>query len=70
MNDNTFPLSEESTKEEIALYICNELRLKDEIKNIFINEYITGDVLPLLTIYDLLSLNLKFGPAKKIIKFI
>ena len=70
MNENTFPLSEESTKEEVAVYICNELKLKDEIKYIFINEYITGDVLPLLTIYDLLSLNLNFGPAKKIIKFI
>ena len=70
MDNNIFPLSEESTKEEVAAYICNKLKLKDEIKNTFINEYITGDILPLLSINELLSLNLKFGPSKKIIKFI
>ena len=37
MNENVFPLSEESTCEEVAVYICNELNLKDEIKNILMN---------------------------------
>ena len=70
MNENVFPLSEESTCEEVAVYICNELNLKDEIKNILINEYITGDVLPLLTQEDLSSFGLKLGPRKKISLFI
>ena len=29
-----FPLSETSTREEVANHICDELKLKDEVKNI------------------------------------
>ena len=68
--EKSFPISEESTKEEVANFICKELKLKDEVKYILINEYITGDVLPSLTKDDLLSFNIKLGPAKKISKFI
>ena len=70
LKPETFLLSEDSTKEEVADYIYNELIQKEEVKNIFINEYITGDVLPLLTKEELLSLNIKLGPSKKISKFI
>ena len=65
-----FPLSETSTREEVANHICDELKLKDEVKNILINEYITGDILPVLSKDELLSLNIKLGPAKKISRYI
>ena len=64
------PISEESTREEVANFIYDELKLKEDIKKIFLNEYITGDVLPLLNKNDLMSLNIKLGPAKKIINYI
>ena len=67
MSDINFTLNESSTKEEVGDFITN-LGLKEEVKNIIINEYITGDVLPLLTVDELKSLGLKVGPAKKIIK--
>ena len=70
MEDNNFPLSELSTKEEVADYICSKNNLKDEVKNILLNEYISGDVLPELSIKDLEDLKIKIGPRKRIEKFI
>ena len=70
MSDSAFPLSESSTKEEVAEFISVNLKLKDDVKNFFLSEYITGDILPLLTKDELQSLGVKFGPAKKISKHI
>ena len=70
MEDNTCPLSELSTKEEVADCICSKNNLKDDVKNILLNEYISGDVLPELSIKDMEDLKIKLGPRKKISKFI
>ena len=70
MSDNNLPISELSTKEEVANYLSTELSLKDDMKNIFLNEYITGDILPQLTEEDVAGLGFKLGPKKKINKFI
>ena len=53
------PLSELLTKEEVANYFHNSLHLNDEVKNIFLNEYISGDVLAELTAHDLNELNIR-----------
>ena len=70
MEDNNFPLSELSTKEEVAEYMCSKNNLKDDVKNILLNEYISGDVLPELSIKDMEELKIKLGPRKRIEKFI
>ena len=36
--EKSFPISEECTKEEVANFICKELKLKDEVKYILIND--------------------------------
>ena len=64
------PLSELSTKEEVANYFHNSLHLNDEVKNIFLNEYISGDVLAELTAHDLNELNIRLGPRQRILAFI
>ena len=65
-----FSLSESSTKEDVANYLCTIYSLKDEVKNILINEYISGDVLPLLSREDFKNIGIRLGPTKKINKFI
>jgi len=64
------PLSELSTKEEVANYFHNSLHLNDEVKNIFLNEYISGDVLAELTAHDLNELNIRLGQRQRILAFI
>jgi len=59
-------LSGKSTKEEVALFFKNKLNINDDGAKIFINEYISGDVLPLLTSQEFKELRLKFGTQKKI----
>ena len=70
MDKKNFPLSELSTREEVADFICSENNLKDDVKNILIDEHISGDVLPELSIKDMEELLIKLGPRKKINKFI
>lgn len=70
MENNDMPLSELSTKEEVANYFHNSLHLNDEVKNIFLNEYISGDVLAELTAHDLNELNIRLGPRQRILAFI
>ena len=70
MLDINFPLSETSSKEKVADYLCSTFELDKEIKNNFINEYISGDILTLLSDEDLKELGIKFGKRKKIMKFI
>ena len=70
MEDNTCPLSELSTKEEVADCICSKNNLKDDVKNILLNEYISGDVLAELTAHDLNELNIRLGPRQRILAFI
>ena len=70
MEDNIFPLSELSTKEEVADFLCNKLNLKDEVKDILLNDYISGDILPILSEKDLEQLKIKLGPRRRIIKLI
>ena len=70
MEENNFPLSELSTKEEVANYFHNSLHLNDEVKNILLNEYISGDVLAELTAHDLNELNIRLGPRQIILAFI
>ena len=48
MEDNIFPLSELSTKEEVADFLCTKLNLKNEVKDILLNDYISGDILPII----------------------
>ena len=68
MSDNNFPLSELSTKEEVAEYLTTKCKLKEDIKKILLTEYITGDIISSLTVDDFKSIGIKLGPAKKIIK--
>ena len=70
MENNDMPLYELSTKEEVANYFHNSLHLNDEVKNIFLNEYISGDVLAELTAHDLNELNIRLGPRQRILAFI
>ena len=70
MLDINFPLSETSSKEKVADYLCATFELDEEIKNNFINEYISGDILTLLSDEDLKELRIKFGKRKRIMKFI
>ena len=70
MSDNILPISELSTKEEVANYLSTELNLKDDMKHIILNEYITGDILPQLSEEDVAGLGFKLGPKKRINKFI
>ena len=70
MEDNIFPLSELSTKEEVADFLCTKLNLKNEVKDILLNDYIFGDILPILSEKDLEQLKIKLGPRRRIIKLI
>ena len=64
MSESNFTLSETSTKEEVAEYLCTTLNLNDEIKNLILSEYLTGDILPLLTKEELRAIGFKLGPVK------
>ena len=70
MEENAFPLSELSAKEEVAEFLCTKLKLKEEVKGILLNEYISGDILPKLSEKDLEELKIKLGPRKRISKLI
>ena len=70
MSDNTLPISESSTREEVANYLLTTNIIKDNIKNILINEYIWGDILPVLSEKHLAGIGFKFGPRKRIMKFV
>ena len=70
MSKGIFTLSESSTKEEVQEYLCNSLNLKDDAKNLILGEYLSGDVLHLLTLEELKSIGFKLGPAKKIDKLL
>ena len=59
-------LSEKSTKEEVAEFFITKLNIKDDYANIFINEYISGDILPLMTEEEFKNVGFKLGPLKKI----
>ena len=63
-------LSEKSTKEEVAEFFITKLNIKDDYANIFINEYISGDILPLMTEEEFKNVGFKFGPLKKIHRYI
>ena len=70
MSDNQFPLSESSTKEEVANYLLTSADLKEEVKTKLIDEYITGDILTTLTKNDLAGLGIPLGPRSRIVKII
>ena len=63
-------LTELSTKEEVAEYLSQLNEFNDQVKQIFLDEYITGDVLTDLTEADLKKLKFKLGHYKKIARFI
>ena len=63
-------LTELSTKEEVAEYLSKEYEFNDQIKQIFLDEYISGDVLCELTEADLKKLKFKLGHYKKITRYI
>ena len=69
MSDSNISLSESSTKEEVGEYFFRLIQ-KEDVKNILINEYISGDVLISLSLEEIKSLGIKFGPARRIFKFI
>ena len=69
MSDSNISLSESSTKEEVGEYFFRLIQ-KEDVKNILINEYISGDVLISLSLDEIKSLGIKFGPARRIFKFI
>ena len=68
MSNSNFPLSESSTKEEVAEYFYTILEKKEEIKNLILSEYLTGDILPLTTKEELKAIGFKIGPAIRITK--
>ena len=70
MSDINCPLSETSSKEKVADYLSVTFQLGDEIKNILMNEYISGDILTSLSDEDFKELGIKLGKRKKIMKFI
>ena len=70
MSDMNFPLSESSSKEELANYLCSTFKLADEIKYALINEYISGDIFILLSDDDLKKLGFKISQRFKMRKFI
>ena len=63
-------LSEYSTKEEVADFFVKKFKISEEIKNNFIKEDISGDVLYDILYSEFKSLGLKVGPLKKIQKFL
>jgi len=63
-------LSEKSTKEEVAEFFNKFLSFNDGDAKIFINEYISGDVLPLITTEELRKLGFKLSTLKRIHKYI
>ena len=66
MSDNSVKdISYYSTKEEVAEFFKNYLKLEDEIQKNLINEYISGDALSSLSEEDFKYLGLKLGPIKK-----
>ena len=68
MSDTALTISELSSKEEVANYLATHCKLRDEAKNILLDEFITGDILPILTSEDIDGLGIKLGPRKKIMK--
>ena len=70
MLDINFPLSETSSREKVASYLCFIFELDKEIQNSLINEYISGDILSLLSDEDFREFGIKLGKRKKIMKFI
>ena len=66
MSDNSDEdISYHSTKEEVAEFFKNYLKLEDEIQKNLINEYISGDALSSLSEEDFKYIGLKLGPIKK-----
>ena len=53
-------ISNKSTKEEVAEFFKNNFRASEDVSNNFIKEYISGDILPILSDHDLESLGLNF----------
>ena len=70
MEDNACTLSELSTKEEVADYLCSNKIIKDDVKSILLNEYISGDILPELTEDNMKDLGIRLGPRKRLIKYL
>jgi len=59
-------ISNKSTKEEVAEFFKNQFRVNEDVSNNCIKEYISGDILPILSDYDFKSvLGLKFAPLKR-----
>ena len=70
MSDNNIPRSELSTKEEVVDYLSKKWKLKENVKNLLLSEFISGDILPSITEEDLENLGIKIGPKKNIMKTI
>ena len=70
MSDNNIPLSELSTKEDVVDYLSKKWKLKENVKNLLLSEFISGDILPSITEEDLENLGIKIGPKKNIMKTI
>ena len=70
MENNNLPISEASSKEEVADYLSTKFKLKEELKNIIIKEFISGDVLPTLSNEDFEKMGFKKGQKKIIMKCI
>ena len=68
MSNSNFTLSESSTKEEVAEYFYTILDKNEAVKNLILSEYLTGDILPLLTKEELKAIGFKLGPAIRINK--
>ena len=64
------PLTELSTKEEVAEVLSTRFNFDENTKNIFLNEYISGDVLIECSEQDLKNLKFKLGYFKKIMKYL
>ena len=62
-------ITSESTKEEVAEFFKEKFKIKDEVYNNLIKEYITGDILVDLTDAEFKFLSIKLGPLKRIVKY-
>ena len=63
-------ISGESTKEDVAEFYKTKFNVSEEIFKNFIKEFISGDILPYLSIDEFKFLGLKFGWIRKSLKYI
>ena len=63
-------LSENSTKEEVSDFFVKNFKISEQIKNNFIKEDISGDILLDISDQEFKFLGIKIGPLKKVQRYL